>query len=95
MDVFFAIVIGLTVVVPVALMFLQDQNMKRRRTLNILLGLIVLLMYAPLAVGALTNEPYFWYLYVTVPAGGVVVLVLAVLKLMHWAAFRKANNNSA
>lgn len=82
MEAYFIVIIVLTIVVPIGLMFLKDKDRRRGRIINYLIAFTILAMYLPVLLTLATDEPYFWYLFVSVPAGGLVLLVLSVLKVL-------------
>jgi len=82
MIVFYIIVFLVTLVIPIVLMFLRDTNLKRKKVLNLLLIITMVLLYLPLVLAYFIDMTYHWLMLATIPIGGVILIALCVLKIV-------------
>lgn len=85
MDAGTALVILLTIIIPILALFLKDRKPARGQKLNIFIVIAIIFTYFPFLKALLTNkfDDSGFMLIITVPVGGIILIILCILKLVY------------
>ena len=85
MDAGSTLVIFLTIIIPILALSLKDRKPARGQKLNIFIVIAIIFTYFPFLQALLTREfNDSWILaMITVPVGGIILIILCILKLVY------------
>lgn len=81
---------GIPLLGVVLMFFLKDVNVERKKRLNRLIVLVLITIALPLILAGMVDMIYHWLFLISAPIGGLVLLVLFVIKVWYHLQWKKS-----